>query len=291
MMRRKELRRTVLHYAVVIAIGVVMAYPLIGSWRAPQRRRDLSIYHLIDSEEVHTGELQVGWAYGSVSFGVYFRNSFIIAGLGTIGTVLSSLLVAYGFSIKFAGQRFWFICMLNSHVAIPSADDPQYIMFRKLNWINTFLPLIVPSSQTRSSSFIMQFVRGSCRLDESAEIDGANKLGTLWWIILPLVKPALITSAIFSFYWKWDDFLGPLLYLNKPTLHTVSLALRNFADPSAVQLGCSLCHVCPLLIPVMVIFIAFRNTSLGDQHDRDPWIRAESKRPRRIRGPGTTTSQ
>ena len=267
MMRRRELRRTVVHYAVVIAIGVVMAYPLV--WLlASSLKEKTGIFQYTTSlipKKCTLENYKSGWAgYGSVSFGVYFRNSFIIAGLGTIGTVLSSLLVAYGFArIKFAGQRFWFICMLST-LMLPFQVQmiPQYIMFRKLNWINTFLPLIVPRflADPFFVFLIMQFVRGiPAELDESAEIDGANKLGTLWWIILPLVKPALITSAIFSFYWKWDDFLGPLLYLNKPTLHTVSLALRNFADPSAVtNWGAVFAMSVLSLIPVMVIFIAFQ---------------------------------
>lgn len=266
-MRQGGIRRTVVHYLVVITIGLVMAYPLI--WLlASSFKEKTEIFQYTTSlipKHFTLDNYSSGWAgFGNVSFGVYFRNSFIIAGFGTIGAVLSSLVVAYGFArIRFAGQRFWFMCMLST-LMLPFQVQmiPQYIMFRELDWINSFKPLIVPRflADPFFVFLIMQFIRGlPAELDESAEIDGATRFGILWWIILPLVKPALITSAIFSFYWKWDDFLGPLLYLNKPTLHTVSLALRNFADPSAVtNWGAVFAMSVLSLIPVMVIFIVFQ---------------------------------
>lgn len=266
-MRQGGIRRTVVHYLVVITIGLVMAYPLI--WLlASSFKEKTEIFQYTPSlipKHFTLDNYSSGWAgFGNVSFGVYFRNSFIIAGFDTIGAVLSSLVVAYGFArIRFAGQRFWFMCMLST-LMLPFQVQmiPQYIMFRELDWINSFKPLIVPRflADPFFVFLIMQFIRGlPAELDESAEIDGATRFGILWWIILPLVKPALITSAIFSFYWKWDDFLGPLLYLNKPTLHTVSLALRNFADPSAVtNWGAVFAMSVLSLIPVMVIFIVFQ---------------------------------
>jgi multiple sugar transport system permease protein len=266
-MKAKQLRQTIIHHAVVVAIGIAMAYPLV--WLvASSFKEKTEIFQYTTSliPKVFTLEnYRSGWAgFGNVSFAVYFRNSFIIAGLGTVGAVLSSLLVAYGFSrVRFMGRGLWFTCMLAT-LMLPFQVQmiPQYIMFRELNWINSFLPLIVPRflADPFFVFLMMQFIRGlPVELDESAEIDGANRLGVLWWIIVPLVKPALITSAIFSFYWKWDDFLGPLLYLNKPTLHTVSLALRNFADPSAASNWGAVFAMSALsLVPVMVVFIAFQ---------------------------------
>jgi multiple sugar transport system permease protein len=267
MMKAKQLRQTIIHHAVVVAIGIAMAYPLV--WLvASSFKEKTEIFQYTTSliPKVFTLEnYRSGWAgFGNVSFAVYFRNSFIIAGLGTVGAVLSSLLVAYGFSrVRFMGRGLWFTCMLAT-LMLPFQVQmiPQYIMFRELDWINSFLPLIVPRflADPFFVFLMMQFIRGlPVELDESAEIDGANRLGVLWWIIVPLVKPALITSAIFSFYWKWDDFLGPLLYLNKPTLHTVSLALRNFADPSAASNWGAVFAMSALsLVPVMVVFIAFQ---------------------------------
>lgn len=266
-MKGRELRQTILHHLVVVAIGLVMIYPLVWLLASSFKERTEIFQYTTSLIPKHfTFEnYRSGWAgFGNVSFAVYFRNSFIIAGAGTVGTVLSSLLVAYGFSrIKFAGQKFWFMCMMTT-LMLPFHVQmiPQYIMFRELNWINSFKPLIIPCflGDPFFIFLMMQFIRGlPTELDESAEIDGANRLGTLLWIILPLVKPALITSAIFSFYWKWDDFLGPLLYLNKPTLHTVSLALRNFADPAAATNWGAVFAMSTLsLIPVMTVFIVFQ---------------------------------
>ena len=126
-------------------------------------------------------------------------------------------------------------------------------------WVNSFLPLTV--LRFFGGSFfiflIVQFIRGiPLELDESAEIDGASKLDVFWRIILPLVKPALITASIFSFYWTWEDFLGPLLYLNDPVLYPVSLALKNFADPSAAtDWGAIFAMSVLSLVPVVVIFV------------------------------------
>jgi len=206
-----------------------------------------------------------GWkGFGNVSFATFFKNSFIVAGIGTIGAVISSALVAYGFArIPFKGRDLWFAAMMMT-LMLPFQVQiiPQYIMFNKLNWINTFYPLIVPKF-FGSAFFIflmMQFIRGlPLELDEAAEIDGAGKLGIFWWIILPSIKPALITVSLFSFYWTWDDFLGPLLYLNQATLYTVSLALKNFADPTAVtNWGAVFAMSVLSLIPVFLIFIFFQ---------------------------------
>jgi len=206
-----------------------------------------------------------GWkGFGNVSFATFFRNSFIIAGIGTIGTVISSALVAYGFArIPFKGRSFWFTVMMMT-LMLPAQVQiiPQYIMFNRLNWINTFYPLIIPRflGGVFFIFLIMQFIRGlPIDLDESAEIDGAGRFKIFWWIILPLIKPALITTTLFSFYWTWDDFLGPLLYLNQATLYPVSLALKNFADPTAVtNWGAVFAMSVLSLIPVFLFFVFFQ---------------------------------
>jgi multiple sugar transport system permease protein len=139
---------------------------------------------------------------------------------------------------------------------------PQYVLFNKMGWVNTFLPLIVPRL-TGGAFFIfllMQFIRGIPReLDEAAEIDGASRFGIFWRIIIPLTQTALITCAIFSFYWTWEDFLSPLIYLNDPRLYTVSLALRSMSDPNAVTNWGAIFAMATLsLVPVFAIFIFFQ---------------------------------
>ncbi len=107
---------------------------------------------------------------------------------------------------------------------------------------------------------MIQFIRGLPReLDEAAEIDGCSRIGIFWRIVLPLITPALITSAIFSFYWTWEDFFGPLLYLNSPRLFPVSLALRNFSDPTAATNWGAVFAMSTLsLVPAFVLFLMFQ---------------------------------
>jgi multiple sugar transport system permease protein len=139
---------------------------------------------------------------------------------------------------------------------------PQFIIFSKIHWTGTYNPLIVPMfcSQPFFVFLMMQFIRGlPIELDESAKIDGCNRFQIFYRIILPLITPAVVTSAIFQFYWRWDDFLGPLLYLNKPKLYTVSLALRMFADPAtATDWGAMFAMGTLSLVPIFIIFVIFQ---------------------------------
>ena len=134
-----------------------------------------------------------------------------------------------------AASGFWFAIMLLSimlpiHVIIV----PQYVLFSQLGWINTFLPLIVPKFLATDAFFIflmVQFIRGIPKeLDEAARIDGAGHPRIFLQIILPLMVPALATTAIFTFIWTWNDFFRQLIFLTKPELYTVPLALRSFVD-------------------------------------------------------------
>ena len=139
---------------------------------------------------------------------------------------------------------------------------PQYIIFNQLDWINTFLPLLVPrlGGDVFFIFMIVQFIRGiPIELDEAAMIDGCGKGSIFFRIILPQITPALVTAAIFSFYWTWEDFLGPLIYLSNPNLYTVSLALRAFADPgSGTNWGAVFAMLTLSLLPVILIFVFFQ---------------------------------
>lgn len=206
-----------------------------------------------------------GWRYiGRITFTTFFKNSFIYSLAATFGTVFSSALVAFGFArIPFKGKGFWFACMFTTMI-IPFQVImiPQFIIFQKLGWVNTFAPLIVPMflGQPFFIFLMIQFIRNiPVELDESAYLDGCGKFKIFSKIIFPLLKPALITTTIFSFYWRWDDFLGPLLYLNKPKLYTVSLALRMFADPtSSTDWGAIFAMGTLSLVPILVVFVIFQ---------------------------------
>ena len=174
-----------------------------------------------------------------------------------------SSLVAFGFSrVHFVGRKFWYSCMLLT-LMLPYqvVMVPQFILFHRLGWVNTFLPLIVPQfgGQAFFIFMMVQFFRGiPMELDESAMIDGCNKFTIYRAILFPLMGPALITATIFSFYWRWDDFLGPLLYLNRTQTFTVSLAIRMFADPSQTDWGAIFAMSTASILPCLAIFFIFQ---------------------------------
>ncbi len=267
MVLSKKQLNTFLYYLFVSVAAFLMIYPvlwLIASSLKEHSEIFKNSYSLIPRHLSFENYAQ-GWkGFGGITFGTFFKNSFVIVILSTIGQVISSAVVAYGFSrIKFAGRKFWFVCMITT-LMLPQQVliIPQYIMFNKLGWLNSFKPLVVPSffGLPFFIFLIMQFVRGiPAELDESAKIDGCGKYSIFFKIILPLIIPALITSAIFSFYWKWEDFFGPLLYLQNTKLYPVSLALKMFSDPAAVtNWGAMFAMSVSSLVPVFIIFIMFQ---------------------------------
>src|SRR5690606_7055953 len=140
---------------------------------------------------------------------------------------------------------------------------PQYIIFSELNWLNTYLPLIIPKWLATDSFFILlmvQFIRGIPReLDESATIDGCSQKQIYGKIMLPLLLPALITTAIFTFIWTWDDFFSQMIYISKIQLFTVQLGVRSLFDPSgSSDWGALLAMSTLSLIPITAIFMFFQ---------------------------------
>ena len=263
--RLRNTRDTVVFHAVVLFIGFFMMYPLLwmimGSFKP-----SVEIFGNVSLiPKAFTLENFIrGWRYNNVTtFTTFYRNSFIVAGFSTLGAVLMSSMVAYGFSrIRFRGRGFWYSCMfLTLMLPYQIVMVPQFIMFHKMGWVNTFLPLIVPQwgGQAFFIFLMVQFFRGiPMELDESAMLDGCNKFTIYTRILFPLIKPALITSTIFSFYWRWDDFLGPLLYLNRTRNFTVSLAIRMFADPSQTDWGAIFAMGSLSLLPSLIIFFIFQ---------------------------------
>jgi multiple sugar transport system permease protein len=262
----RKLREEIIFHSIVVIIGIFMFYPLL--WMAFGSFKETSeIFGTISliPRNFTIQNYVRGWRYnGSTSFATFYKNSFVVTGLSTLGAVLSSSLVAYGFSrIRFRGGKFWYACMfLTMMLPYQVVMIPQFIIFFKLKWVNTFLPLIVPhyGGQAFFIFLMVQFIRGiPHELDQSAMIDGCNKFTIYTRIIFPLITPALITSTIFSFYWRWEDFLGPLLYLNRPRNFTVSIALRMFADPqSSTDWGAIFAMGTLSLIPSLAIFFIFQ---------------------------------
>ena len=263
--KRKEILHSVIYHFSVCLLGLFMLYPLLWMF-ASSLKEPADIWDnaasLIRKVVVFRNYL-TGWqGFGGITFATFFKNSFFYAGVATLGNVLSSALIAYGFArIRFFGRGFWFAVMLMT-IMLPEQVllIPQYIVFSKLGWLNTFKPLLIPRffGHPFFTFLMVQFIRGIPQeLDDAAEIDGCSKAGIFFRIILPLIQPALITAGIFSFYWTWEDFLKPLVYLNDPKLYTISMALRLFADPgTTTDWGAVFAMLTLSLVPVFIIFVS-----------------------------------
>lgn len=211
------------------------------------------------------------------SFGMWPQwatNTIIITGLGVIGTLASTSLVAYAFArLRWPGRDLVFGLVLAT-MMLPGVVTliPQFILFSKLpafgiqgsnSWVNTFLPLIVPAF-TGNAFFIFlmrQFMRGiPMDLSEAAKIDGASEIRIWWSIILPLTKPVLAAVAIFTFQGAWEDFMGPLIYLQREELYTLQLGLRSFdaAAGGAPAWNWLMAASIVVMLPMVIIFIIFQ---------------------------------
>jgi ABC-type sugar transport system, permease component len=258
--------KTIIYHILVLILGLIMVYPVI--WMiAGSLKNNVEILNdslnLIPSNW-RWDNFTTGWrGFAGVGFDSFFKNSFIVTTIATIATVLSSACVAYSFSrVKYRGRKILFGAMLST-MLIPSQVIliPQYLIYLRLGMVGTILPLILPHfcGQAFFIYQMMQFSSGIPReLDEAATIDGCSKYSIFSRIIFPLLKPSLVTSIIIQFYWKWDDFMGPLLYLNKPQSYTVSIAIKLFADSSSTtDYGAMFAMSTLSLVPVFCIFLFF----------------------------------
>lgn len=262
---RISVRRLLFHF-FIFGFGLLMIYPVVwmisGSFKTNFEILNKALVLVPEKFDFHN--YITGWSgFGRNTFTTFFKNSFIITILATLGVVVSSSLIAYAFArINFPGRKLFFVCMITT-LMLPGqvVMIPQYIIFSKIGLVNNFLPLILPS-WFGSAFFIflmMQFIAGlPNELDDAAIIDGCSKYTIFPYIILPLITPALITTTIINFYWKWDDFMGPLIYLSRPAKYPVSLAIKLFSDStSTTDYGAMFAMSTLSLIPVFCIFLFF----------------------------------
>jgi multiple sugar transport system permease protein len=261
----KAARPIVLH-GLLIGASFLMLYPLLWMLAASFRPESeiFSNNSLIPSEFSLHGYIS-GWTGLSRTFDVFFLNSFFVSMMCVIGNLAACSLTAFAFArLEFWGRRFWFALMLGT-LMLPYQVVliPQYVLFLKLGWVNTFLPLVVPKYLAVDAFFIflmVQFFRGIPReLDEAAMMDGCSPWRIYWKIMLPLSVPVLVTAGIFTFIFTWDDFFAPLIYLNDQTKYTATLALRTFVDSTAESNWSGLFAMSVLtVLPIFVIFIFFQ---------------------------------
>jgi multiple sugar transport system permease protein len=263
---RRSPARIVVSHGLLILGALLMLYPLLWMASSSFKPADeiFTSIGLIPQEFTLQNYLD-GWFGLGISFGQFFLNSFAISLLSVAGNVLSCSLAAYAFArLSFRWKGVWFAVMLVTimlpiHVLIV----PQYVLFHNLGWINTILPLTVPHFLAVDAFFIflmVQFIRGLPReLDDAARIDGCGPVQIYLRIVLPLMTPALITTAIFTFIWTWDNFFSQIVFISDVDKFTVPLALRAFLDSSGESSWGPMFAMATLsLVPVVTFFLVFQ---------------------------------
>ncbi len=225
-----------------------------GSWRR------LSPVYLPDAQWQNFVQ-----AWKQMDFPRLFMNSLIIAGFGTLGAVCSSVIVSYGFSrFKFRGKGVLFLILIGTIILpVQATLIPTYLVFAKIGWTNTYLPLIVPHFFANAYNvFLLRqyFMQIPRELDEAAMMDGANPIRILVSVIIPQAIPAITAVCLFHFFFAWNDFFSPLVYLaSRPELWPLSVGLQKFNAlygrlPNLIQTGALI----TLVLPVAIFFFAQR---------------------------------
>lgn len=261
------LRHSLTHVFIIV-LGVFMIYPVI--WMIVSSFKPNNMIFSDPGLIPRTFTLDnyvTGWSgYAGTTFGRFFANSLVMCVIAIIGNLISCAMAAYAFArLKFAGRRFWFAIMmltlmLPAHVTLV----PRYILFNTFGWVGTYLPILVPKFLATDAFFVfllVQFIRGLPKeVEEAAIIDGCSKFGVFLRIVIPLSVPALVTTALFTFLWTWDDFFNHLLYLSKPETFTVARALRTFVgDAGAISnWGGALAMSTLSIVPAFILFVSLQ---------------------------------
>lgn len=232
---------TLITHLVMMSIGLVMLYPLV--WMLFSAfKTNVEIFgstDLLPANPVWDSFIK-GWkGTGEVTYTQFYINTFKMVVPTVLFTVLSCSLVAYGFArFRFRGKKILFMLMIST-LMLPNSVliIPRYILYNKLEWLNSYLPFTMPALFACYPFFIymmIQFFRGiPVALDEAAKIDGCNTFQLYWRILIPLMKPALFSAAIFQFIWTWNDFFNSLIYINSVSKFPIVLALRMSLDATA----------------------------------------------------------
>jgi multiple sugar transport system permease protein len=265
--RRRSLVPRAVWHVVCLAILALMLYPIAWQLGMSFKTTD-EILHgtaLLPKTLNLENYLDTSHGIGGVPVWRFFVNSFAISSLAVIGNVTTCALAAYAFArlrFRMRGPLFAFMLatiMLPYHVVL----IPQYIIFNKLHMVGSFLPLVLPKFLATDAFFIfliVQFMRGlPAELGDAARVDGAGPIRAFTSIILPLSRPALITTAIFTFIWTWNDFLSQLIYLNNPKSYTAQIALSLYVDQTDTSsYGAMFAMSVLTLIPIGAFFFAFQ---------------------------------
>ena len=250
-------------YARFIILGLIMIYPLIWMFFASFKSNEEIFGSLsLLPKGFSLKPYLEGWvSAGGLNYGRFFLNTFKLVIPTTLFTVVSSALVAYGFTrFEFKGKKMLFGILIST-LMLPNAVIiiPRYTIFRTMDIIDSYWPFYLAAIFACYPFFtymLIQFMRGlPIELDESAYIDGCGTFKVLYKILLPLLKPALFSAGLFQFLWTYNDYFNSLIYINSVKKFTVSLALRLSIDAeSVVQWNQVMAMACVAVIPVVILF-------------------------------------
>ncbi|OYU43700.1 MAG: sugar ABC transporter permease [Burkholderiales bacterium PBB4] len=257
--------QTLVRTTLLLSVAVVMLYPLLWLVGA-SFKSNAQIFSEVGfwPQSFDLNAYAKGWKTSTeFTFATYFLNSFLIAVPRIVVTVISCVLVAYAFArFEFWGKKLLFSIMVATmmlpHVIL---RIPQYLMFREFGWLDGYLPIIVPSAFATDTFFVfmlVQFLRGIPRdMEEAAMIDGCNPLQLLWHIIVPMLKPAIVSVVVFQFIWTMNDFMSPLIYLSTVEKYPVSLALKmSIGATEEVEWSSAIAISVVALLPSVAVFFA-----------------------------------
>ncbi|MFD1718105.1 carbohydrate ABC transporter permease [Georgenia deserti] len=262
--RTSPVRRRRIKHLVLLLGAVFMVYPILWLLKSAVTPESEILGSFSPIPTAFTFENFVdGWTAGPGSgFPGYIVNSLLVVGGCVLGNLISCSLAAYAFArLEFRLRNTMFALML-AGIMLPYhvVAIPQYVEFQQAGLVGTLWPLVLPKLLATDAFFVflmVQFLRGVPReLDEAAAIDGASPLRTFFSVILPLMRPALITTTIFTFIWNWNDFFSPLIYLSNPQQYTVPLGLNALVSTeSGAGVGQLFAMAVVSLIPVVAFFI------------------------------------
>nr|WP_230390882.1 carbohydrate ABC transporter permease [Reinekea sp. G2M2-21] len=265
---RKERINSYFRYFVLILTGIFMLYPLawmISASFKPNHEIFTSM-SLIPKDFSWDGFIN-GWKTGTeYTFGRFFLNTFMYVIPKVILTVISSTIVAFGFArFEIPFKKFWFTTLIAT-ILLPQSVllIPQYLMFREMGMLDSYMPLYLPMAFATQGFFVfmlIQFLRGlPTDMEEAAMIDGCNSFQLLWYIIVPILKPAIISVALFQFMWSVNDFLGPLIYISSVEKYPIALALKLSIDVTeAANWNEILAMASIAIVPSIVVFLIAQN--------------------------------
>ncbi|MFL6072499.1 MAG: carbohydrate ABC transporter permease [Mycobacteriales bacterium] len=259
--------RSLAWHAGCLALLAVLLYPigwLLGTSFKPAAEIFTSL-RLLPRHWIGGNYQRALHGIGGVSLWKFLENSLIISVGAVIGNVVSCSLAGYAFArLRFRMRPVFFAftivtIMLPQHVVL----IPQYVIFQRMHLVGTFVPLILPKFLATDAFFVflmMQFMRSLPReLDDAARVDGCGPVRTYTRIVLPLARPALVTTSIFTFIWTWNDFFSQLIYLNRTDTYTLPLALRLFIDQTSQSaFGPMFAMSVLALVPIALFFLAFQ---------------------------------